>query len=113
MKKISIAVIIIISLFVAALAQSQACDKASAKKLLASMRPEMVSKVSTEDGWIVVVFGKDYFSWTDRQCEGIVTTYANADACLTGKARSLEFRSPSGKLIARADSFRGIKMHLK
>jgi hypothetical protein len=74
------------------------------------MRPHLVANVASEDGWVVVTFGQDYFSWTDRQCEGVVTTYANADACVTGQARSLEFRLPSGKLIARADRVRGIQM---
>jgi len=87
-----------------------ACDKAAAKKALARMRPHLVANVVSEDGWVVVTFGQDYFSWSDRQCEGVVTTYANADACISGQARSLEFRSPSGKLIARADRVRGIQM---
>jgi hypothetical protein len=89
---------------------AQACDKAAAKKALAKMRPHIVSRVSEEDGWVVVIFGQDYFYWTDGQKEGIVTTYADADACVTGQARSLEFRSPSGKLVARADRVRGIQM---
>lgn len=89
------------------------CDKGAAKKTMALMASPMVESVTKDAGWIIVTFGSDYFSWTDRQCEGIVTTYANADACITGKARQLEFRSPSGKLIARADSLRGIQMHLK
>lgn len=111
MKKLAIifmATVVLIS--VAFFTQAQACDKVAAKKVLATMHPHMVSSVSKDAGWIIVTFGNDYFSWSDRQCEAMVTTYANADACITGKARSLEFRSPSGKLIARADSFRGIQM---
>ncbi|WP_243318081.1 hypothetical protein [Geothrix paludis] len=90
--------------------QAHACDKTAAKKALAKMRPYIVASVAVEDGWVVVTLGQDYFSWSDRQTEGIVTTYANADACVTGQARSLEFRSPSGKLVARADRLRGIQM---
>ena len=104
---IALAIVILIS---AAFTYAQPCDKAAAKKLLASLQPHIVYSVSNEDGWVVVRFGNDYFSWSDRQCEGIVTTYANADACINGHARNLEFRSPSGKLIARADSLRGIRM---
>ena len=87
-----------------------ACDKVAAKKALAKMRPHIVSNVSEEDGWVVVTFGQDYFYWTEGQREAMVMTYANADACITGQARSLEFRSPSGKLVARADRVRGIQM---
>ena len=106
-SSIALAAIILISV---AFTPAQACDKAAAKKLLETMRPDMVQSVTSDAGWVIVTFGNDYFSWTDRQCEGMVTAYANADACVTGKARNLEFRSPSGKLIARADSFRGIRM---
>ncbi len=111
MKKLAIlfmAVFIVIA--TAFFTQAQACDKAAAKKVMSLMSSSMVYSVSKDAGWVIVTFGNDYFSWTDQQCEAIVTAYANADACITGKARSLEFRSPSGKLIARADSFRGIQM---
>ena len=91
-------------------APATACDKAAAKKLLAKMRPDMVRTVAVEDGWVVVTFGPDYHVWNDSQREGMVTAYANADACVTGQARSLEFRSPTGKLVARADRVRGIQM---
>jgi hypothetical protein len=90
--------------------QAHACDKAAAKRDLAKMRPHIVASAVVEDGWVVVTFGQDYFSWSDRQTEGVVTAYANADACVTGQARSLEFRAPSGKLVARADRLRGIQM---
>ncbi|MFZ2399630.1 MAG: hypothetical protein WAW31_13320 [Smithella sp.] len=114
MKKITMTTCVIIALFLCLpavnYAAPQNCDKAGAKKLMAKMRPQMVQSVTTDAGWVIVTFGQDYFNWTDRQTEGLVTTYANLDACITGQARSLEFRSPSGKLIARADSFRGIQM---
>jgi len=114
MREIIIATCILIALFLylpsVNYAAPQACDKPGAKALMAKMRPDMVKSVTEDAGWVVVTFGNDYFHWTDRQTEGLVTTYANTDACLTGKARNLEFRSPSGKLIARADSLRGIQM---
>lgn len=90
--------------------QALACDKSAAKAALAKMRPHIVTKAIVEDGWIVVTFGQDYFYWSDRQTEGVVTAYANADACVSGQARRLEFRAPSGKLVARADEVRGIQM---
>jgi hypothetical protein len=113
MKIFSSIVLAAVILISAASTTAQACDKAAARKVLSLMNSSMVYSVSKDAGWVIVTFGNDYFSWTDRQCEAMVTAYANADACITGKARSLEFRSPSGKLIARADSFRGIKMIMK
>ncbi len=85
-------------------------DQAAAKRALAKMRPHIVASVSIEDDWVVVTFGPDFFYWTESQREAIVTTYANTDASATGQARSLEFRSPTGKLVARADRARGIQM---
>ena len=102
--------ILVVVLAAFSVSQAYACDKAAAKKALAKMHPYIVASAVVEDGWVVVTFGQDYFSWTDRQTEGVVTAYANADACVTGQARSLEFRSPSGKLVARADRVRGIQM---
>jgi len=102
---LAVSITILISTF-----QADACDKAAAKETMTLMGPSMVNSVTSDAGWTIITFGNDYFSWTDRQTEGMVTTYANVDACLTGKARKLEFRSPSGKLVARADSFRGIQM---
>lgn len=110
MKKTLFAVLAVSSAVFMPIFQAHACDKAAAKKVMTLMGPPMVQSVSSDAGWTIITFGNDYFSWTDRQTEGMVTSYANADACLTGKARSLEFRSPSGKLIARADSLRGIQM---
>lgn len=95
---------------VATVPAAAGCDKAAAKRSLAKMRPHIVSRVAEEDGWVVVTLGADYAYWNDRQTEAIVTGYANADACVTGQARNLEFRSPSGKLVARADRVRGIQM---
>jgi len=104
-----LAAIIITSLFYPLNAPA-ACDKESAKKTMSMMVPPMVQSITKDAGWIIITFGSDYFSWTDRQTEGIVTAYANVDACISGQARSLEFRSPSGKLVARADRLRGIQM---
>lgn len=102
--------LLVMAFAVFSVSQAHACDTAAAKEALAKMRPYIVANAVEEDGWVVVTFGQDYFSWSDRQVEGVVTAYANADACVTGQARSLEFRSPSGKLVARADRLRGIQM---
>ena len=86
-------------------------QKAESQVALSRMRGSPMLQSETIDaGWRVVTFGQDYFSWTSQQAEAMVTAYANFDACITGAARNLEFRSPSGKLVARADRLRGIQM---
>jgi hypothetical protein len=69
-----------------------------------------MARITNEDGWLVVRFGSDYATWTPNMVEGMVATVADADACLTGRARKIEFRSPTDRLIARADPVRGIRM---
>ncbi len=90
---------------------ADACDKAAARNSLAKMTDPHMARIAEEDGWVVVRFGTDYASWTPETREVIITTFANIAACISGKARSIEFRSPSGKVIARADNVRGIKIY--
>ena len=75
-----------------------------------AMKSPDMSNVTEEDGHIIVHFSVAYGSWTPAQVEVLVTNFANADACLSGKARRIEFQSPSGRVIARADGVRGIRM---
>jgi hypothetical protein len=107
-RSIKIFIVMVSAVFL--VSQAHACDKVAARKALAKMHPYIVASANEEDGWVIVTFGQDYFSWSDRQVEGVVTAYANEDACVTGQARSLEFQSTSGKVVARADGLRGIQM---
>jgi len=89
-----------------------ACDKAKAKAFYdTTLTHPNMARITEEDGWVIVRFGTDYASWTPAQLDTFIATYANVDACISGKARRMEFRSPSGKVIARADSLRGIKVY--
>jgi hypothetical protein len=88
-----------------------ACDKQSAKETLKKMTDPRMASIIEEDGWTVVRFGTDYASWTSSQLDTLITAYANVDACIHGNARKMEFRSPSGKVIARANPSRGIQMY--
>lgn len=87
------------------------CDQVGARKLLAKMTDPRMASMVEEGGWVVVRFGTDYASWTPQTVDTIVTSFANVDACIAGKARRMEFRSPSGKVLARADEVRGIKVY--
>jgi hypothetical protein len=87
------------------------CDKQAARSVMEMMSdPSMARVGSTQAGWVIVHFGSDYSEWTPSQVRGMVTTFANADACIHGKARRIEFQSPDGAVIARADELRGIQM---
>ncbi len=86
------------------------CDGTAAQEVVQRMAAPVVASVTLEDGWVVVRFGSDWYSWTERLTEGMVRTFADADACLQGRPRRLEFRAPTGNLIARADEVRGIRM---
>jgi len=90
---------------------ARACDKEAAKKTLLTMTDPIMARIVEEDGWVVVRFGTDYASWTPEQRDVIISMYANIDACISGKPRKMEFRSPSGKVIARADPLRGIRVY--
>jgi hypothetical protein len=87
-----------------------ACNRVAANNVLRMVSDPAMATVSQQDGWVVVQFGMDYASWSPAQTEGIITTYANADACINGKSRRLEFQSPSGRVIARVDELRGIQI---
>lgn len=87
------------------------CDKAGAQTALSKMTDPRMAQITEEDGWVVVRFGTDYGDWSPEMRDVIITSYANVDACISGKARSMEFRSPSGKVIARVDRLRGIKVY--
>ena len=89
------------------------CDKAAARKTLSTITasPPM-ARIVEEDGWVIVTFGSAFYAAsTPEKREVFITAIANSDACITGKARSMEFRSPSGKLIGRADRVRGIQLY--
>jgi hypothetical protein len=70
----------------------------------------MTANQRSEGNRMIVTFGSDYGAWTTGQLRTLVRNYADADACLSGAARVLEFRSPSGTVVAMADGTRGIQM---
>lgn len=90
--------------------RAPSCDRSAAQRVMTEMSAPEMSRVNVEDGWVVVRFGSDWASWNDRQTEMMVHAFADADACLSGRPRRIEFRSPTGKLVARADEARGIRM---
>lgn len=60
--------------------------------------------------WTVVRIGAAYNDWTAERTESWIRLYADGDACASGSARKIEFQSPSGRVIGRADPVRGIQI---
>lgn len=90
-------------------ATTRGCDKAAAQRVKAMFSTPEMGHEGQADGWIVMTFGSDYSVWTTEQRHQMVTTFADADTCLSGSARKIEFNTPGGKTIARADRVRGIR----
>jgi hypothetical protein len=85
------------------------CDRAAARTVVQHLEAGG-ARIALEDGWVVVRFGADYTVWTPQQTEALIAVYADADACLHQRARKIEYQSPIGAVIARADPVRGIRM---
>lgn len=87
---------------------SIACDEAAALKVR-NMINEM-GQISESGGKVSVRWGSDFNYWNEDQKLKMARTAADADACLTGKARDIRFYSPGGKLIAVASPNSGIML---
>jgi hypothetical protein len=85
------------------------CDKGAAQRVKAMFSTPEMGKETQADGWVIMTFGSDYSVWTTEQRHQMITTFADADACLARSARKIEFNSPGGRTIARADNIRGIR----
>jgi hypothetical protein len=86
------------------------CDRGAAQRVKAMFSTREMGIETKADGWVIMTFGSDYSDWTTDQRHQMISTFANADACLTGSARNIEFDSPEGRTIARADKVRGIRL---
>jgi hypothetical protein len=89
---------------------SAACDKPAGQVRLDAMIASSGAAVSEADGWVVVQIGSAYAEWTPERSSAWVRLYADGDACVAGRARRLEFQDPSGRVFARVDEVRGIRM---
>jgi hypothetical protein len=58
---------------------------------------------------IEVKWSEDWDQWTPSERTGMITTFANADECISGKARVIEFYR-NGKLVGEASPTFGIKL---
>lgn len=83
------------------------CDTAQAAKVQ-GMLHEMATWQEV-GGKVEVKWGSDWDQYTPSDKTGMITTFANADACLSGEARAIEFYR-NGKLVGEASSTWGIRL---
>ena len=86
------------------------CDPRQGQVRLEAMHAAAGVIVSEADGWVIIQRGSAYAEMTPQRADAWVRLYADGDACANGRARRLEFQTPSGRVFARADEVRGIRM---
>lgn len=84
-----------------------ACDRAASQRVQSMLR-EMASW-SEKNGKVRFEWSSDWDSADRAQRRGLITTFADSDACLTGRAREIEFYR-NGKLVGRASPTNGISL---
>ena len=84
-----------------------ACDKAGAKKSLGMLREMAVW--SEKGGDVTFKWGSDWDHAAPHERLALVQAFANSDACLTGRAREINFYR-LGKLVAQASPTSGIRL---
>ncbi|OGQ92811.1 MAG: hypothetical protein A2464_05940 [Deltaproteobacteria bacterium RIFOXYC2_FULL_48_10] len=84
-----------------------ACDKQSARNVQA-MIGEMGSWSEANDS-ITFNWGGDWDQASSSQRLGLMRTFADSDACLTGKAREIKYYR-NGRLVGKASPISGIEL---
>jgi hypothetical protein len=87
--------------------KSKVCDQSAALKVQ-SMLQDMATWEEKGDT-VAFKWGSDWDSVTSEQRLGLIRTFADSDACLTGKAREIKYYR-KGKLVGEASPTRGVKL---
>lgn len=85
-----------------------ACDKQAAQEVQTMMRD--MGTWHEKNGAITFEWGADWDLATDSQRSGLIRTFADSDACLTGKPRKIKYYR-KGKLVGEASPTTGIKLY--
>jgi hypothetical protein len=75
---------------------------------LDAMQASAQVRVTETPGGAVVHVGVADQDWLAGRGLAWAPMYADADACVTGRARRLEFQTPAGRVFARADPVNGV-----
>lgn len=102
----SIVLVLVVCIGIAGSANAE-CNIKQAVKVQGMMREMAMWK--EVGGKIEVKWSGDWDQWTPSERTGMITTFANADACISGKARAIEFYR-NGKLVGEASPTFGIKL---
>ncbi len=105
MKRI-ILVLILVSLFLPSNLIAS-CDKAGAIELQNSIGS--FGSWSIEQGKVIFRWGKDWDQMSKSQRLGLIQGFANADACINGKSRSIIFLR-NEKKVGEASPSTGIRL---
>jgi len=84
-----------------------ACDKEASRKAQTILKG--MATWYEKDGKITFKWGNDWDHATPEERLGLIRTFADSDACLSGKAREIKFYR-KGKLVGEASPTWGIKL---
>jgi len=82
-------------------------DEGSARDVLVVM--SKMGEWSTSQGKVIFLWKNDWDGATRIQRLGLIQAFANSDACITGKARDIEFFR-NGKRVGEASPSKGIRL---
>ncbi|KFO68270.1 hypothetical protein ER57_05195 [Smithella sp. SCADC] len=108
MKKTAIIIAVLIYCVVPFV--SFACDRDAVRNVQTMMKD--MGSWQVKGGKINFVWGSDWDQANSHQRLGLIRTFADSDACLTGSAREIKFYR-NGKLVGEASPTKGIKLFEK
>lgn len=83
------------------------CDREASLKVQAMLK-EMATW-QEENGKITFIWGSDWDQGNPQQRLGLIKTFADSDACLTGRAREIKYYR-NGKLVGEASPIKGVRL---
>jgi hypothetical protein len=107
MKKMTIFLVVTICICSLFPLISFACDREAAFKVQVMLRD--MATWQEKNGKINFTWGSDWDHASSQQRLGLIKSFADSDACLTGSAREIKYYR-KGKLVGEASPTTGIKL---
>lgn len=86
---------------------SLACDQDAARNVQTMLRD--MGTWQDKGGKLTFTWGSDWDHMNSQQRIGLLKTFADSDACLTGKAREIRYYR-KGRLVGEASPLTGVKL---
>lgn len=86
---------------------SFACDQNAARNVQAMLRE--MGTWQEKGGQVIFIWGSDWDYSNQQQKLGLIKTFADSDACLTGTAREIKYYR-NGKLVGIASPTSGVRL---